>query len=69
MDIDAVSRALHALNMIYQGYAYALGMSQAFFALGEKYQLCSNRLMRQAMTLKYKALIAHDQMLTGDNHE
>lgn len=68
MDINAVSRALHALNMNYQGYAHALGMSQAFFYLGDKYQFYSSRLMRQAMTLKCKALIAHDQMLNGDNH-
>jgi hypothetical protein len=63
MDINAVSRALHALNMMYQTAFFSLGVS-AGLRHQKKYRRLSHYFNRVALRKKTGALIEHDRVLT-----
>lgn len=64
--IDRVSRALHALNMLYAQYHRMQGVSDGVFACaGEKFFVWGYRYRRIALKYKTQALIEHDRVLTG----
>lgn len=69
--IDAVSRALHMLNLIYQVASRAKGQGEGFmwsFEMTGNSRLLGLSCHSHRISLKYKtlALIAHDQMLHSD---
>lgn len=63
MDINAVSRALHALNMMYQSRYYSLGIADAYKDVGVRKRLVG-QFRRYSIRRKVQALIEHDRVLT-----
>lgn len=68
MDLNAVSRALHALHMLYARHFITIGCLAAYSRLKGKNHRISCRLRRISITEKTFALVEHDRILTGDNH-
>lgn len=64
MDINAVSRALHALNMMYQSRFYALGIARTLSHY-RKPKAVIGFFTRQALRRKAQAIVEHDRVLTG----
>lgn len=65
MDINAVSRALHALNVIYQRAEFYRGVAHGLNFTPDHYRMYRPKAMRLAMVQQTIALIEHDRILTG----
>lgn len=62
MDINAVSRALHALNMMYQSGYYSLGIARALENYHKPKKLVGF-FNRQYIRRKAQAIVEHDRVL------
>ena len=65
MDINAVSRALTALNMMYQSHTFCLGIVSGLRESGWRHKALMLYFRRQSLRRKCQALVEHDRILNG----
>lgn len=58
-----LNKAVHLLNLLYQGALFEVGVASALKTLGYNLDACMH--MRKAHKLRCIALIQHDRILTG----
>lgn len=68
MTNSKVKSALHILKMLYQDWEFFLGISRSYAAQGKEFLGYSKKWKRKALSVKCKAIVWHDRVLTGDNH-
>ena len=65
LDINKVSRAMHALNMVMHGHFHMLGVSDGILSTaGKKWENRGFFFRRKALKIKTIAIIEHDRVLT-----